>query len=977
MRTLTVLMTSLGIFLLPLCVSAVTDSGKPLGRISQPILLEDNGQARAFERYPLWVDFNSNYGCQSTAVWNLNSRTPHRVVTSGILLSPSLDDSNIEKVSRDFVQANSDLLGVGLADLSLQAAGFHGRMWYVIFDRYYQNLPVYNARVNFTYAANGNLVSFGSDAYPGISVDTAPNLSEQDAVGVVRASIDYDSEQAKVEMTQLLVLPLELEGSFSVHLAWKVVYLVPDAPARWFMFIDAHTGEVLMYWDGIAYDFTGNVNGDVQLEGAYSPFYNRPFKDLTVDSGFGSDETDANGDYLIAGGGTTTITAQILGPYLNVNNQMGADASFSNSSDGQLDINWTSISHPAERDAYYHAIDAHDYIKYVDPFFTGMDWQVGCNVNIDASCNAYWDGSSINFYREGGGCGNTGQMLEVVHHEYGHGITQFFYAPIDLPYEYETGGLNEGWSDFIANCMTDQPLMGRGWSGPGTYLRSSDNSAQYPGTECGGEPHCMGDIIVGALWDMRVNLVNSLGPRAKTYVDSLWHHSRYAKPMTYLDYLWEILLYDDDDGNPLNGTPNYTDICDGFAQHNMDCPELALLAFTYPGGLPESVWPNGGTTVRVEVSAVTGNPQPNTGVLHYNSGSGYQTVPMTVVAPNVYDAVFPAVPCPNGVAYYFSAQTDQGQTATDPMHAPTTSYSTISAYEFIVTFQDSFETEQGWTVVNSPGLTDGAWTRGVPAGGGERGDPPTDYDGSGQCYLTDNVYGNSDVDDGSTYLISPTFDLTSTNAIIKYALWYTNNAGNDPNNDVFRTWASSNNGSTWVIAETVGPVTHAVWNEHSFIVGNHVTPTSQVKIRFEASDLAAGSVVEAGVDAFSVTVIDCQAPGFAYLSGDVNMYVGSWPPEVIGSDVTYFVNFLRAAPTSQQCLLGGFWASADANGDCEVLGSDVTRLVNYFRGTIGVSFCPDFEPLWPTPGDLPVEPPSGWPNCETIQTVKASTDAVR
>ena len=105
-------------------------------------------------------------------------------------------------------------------------------------------------------------------------------------------------------------------------------------------------------------------------------------------------------------------------------------------------------------------------------------------------------------------------------------------------------------------------------------------------------------------------------------------------------------------------------------------------------------------------------------------------------------------------------------------------------------------------------------------------------------------------------------------------------------------------------------------------------------------------------------------PRYAYLLGDVNMYNATWPPAVIGSDVTYLVNYFRGLSTSHPCLLDSFWGSADVNGDCHVIGSDVTRLVGYFRGQGELQACPDHLPLWETPQGVPQEAPPVWPGCE-------------
>lgn len=353
------------------------------------------------------------------------------------------------------------------------------------------------------------------------------------------------------------------------------------------------------------------------------------------------------------------------------------------------------------------------------------------------------------------------------------------------------------------------------------------------------------------------------------------------------------------------------------------------LSFSYPDGYPTYVRPAGGTRMRVQVSGIgDAVPEAGTGVLHYNiAGGGWLSTPMTVVADNVYDAVFPAATCGQSVAYYISAQEAGGQTFTNPADAPSTTYTATAAYGQATVFTDDMEIDRGWTVGDTgDSATTGLWTRNVPqATEAQPGEDHTPPPGT-TCWVTDyragSGQGDYDVDGGKTTVKSPTFDLSANpEAKISYWRWYSNATGADPGADTFRVDISNDGGSSWVNAETVGPTgpgTAGGWYYHEFRVANIVAPTSQTRLRFIAEDAASGSIIEAAIDDFAITELVCENPcppadGDLDDSGATN-----------GADIQLFINALLGIPTQADICNGdfsndGYLDAADLPGMVEAL----------------------------------------------------------
>ena len=282
-----------------------------------------------------------------------------------------------------------------------------------------------------------------------------------------------------------------------------------------------------------------------------------------------------------------------------------------------------------------------------------------------------------------------------------------------------------------------------------------------------------------------------------------------------------------------------------------------------PDGVPKDVLPGVTETVNVQIEEIADDYVQGSGKLHFrNNGGSFSTIDLNPISGDIFEASIPAALCGETPEFYFSAEGENTGVIYNPYNAPDTVYSMLVG-KLTPVFVDDFESDYGWAVENDPYITTGQWERGNPVGGGDRGDPSKDFDKSGKCFLTDNRDGDSDIDGGITWLISPTFDLSQgSDAFIEYAIWYTNNYGNDPNNDLFKIYISNDNGQDWVLIDIIGPNTPVPtgWHEYNFMVSHYVSPTNFMKVKFEASDLNEGSVVEAGIDAFSASSFECVNP---------------------------------------------------------------------------------------------------------------------
>ena len=492
--------------------------------------------------------------------------------------------ATIRTMTDAFIRQNRDLIGPPSGRLVLDPDTTGpvegGRLIQVHYRWMLGDAPVEGAGV-FVAINSGNVIQFGAPLVGSTDLDPTPSVTREEATSRVLA---YSGDLEAVEIEGEPELRVQPEGAsgnrLSYRLVWVVRYRSPGGIETWEGRVDAHTGQVVAFRDVNAY---GRVVGGIYPRTVIDPETKVPFPFARVDSPTVS--TDLGGFFGYSGG---LVQSGLNGTYFNTDCQTCSTPTqpivFTQTGIGSLDFGsggtdaaGNGASTKADRNTFFHLNQIRRVCKRWLPNLAWLNTVVGARVNIQSTCNAYWDGLTVNFYRSGGGCNNTGEISDVVQHEWGHGIDQNTRGG--------DGATGEATADIAALHLSHDAHVGPYFTVGGGSVRDLDKNRRGLITRLnvaafcpagsgplGREVHCEGEIYGQTHWDLVQALIAKHGhytgwrTAERIFFTSLPSAGSYLATGAFPIYN-AYLAADDDDGNLANGTPNGAEIYQAFAGH--------------------------------------------------------------------------------------------------------------------------------------------------------------------------------------------------------------------------------------------------------------------------------------------------------------------------------------------------------------------------------------------------------------------------
>ena len=450
-------------------------------------------------------------------------------------------DAELARAAGAFVQWQ--LAPFHADDVVFDGAVVDAELWSIALRQQYHGLPVIGGHLGLA-VKRGRVILAQGTLVPIRDLETAPQVELRHAIATVSAALPTPHAGDR-DTARLVVYPV----GATPHLAWEVSGWRGDSEAV--VYVDANDGELLDGYDATRYEYTGVATNNVDERTVGDSVIALPASHLRLRTARGATTlTDDNGAFELAGDGRLFVTANLMGRYINVQNLAGENATFIGvlRPETPYQLEWTETrSTPEERDVFRGATTTNRFVSTVYPDLPWLSQPVLAKVNHQRTCNAFWNGSSINFFVAGNGCNNSGRIFDVIAHEWGHGFDQ------NAPGGATDGGLGEFIGDLISFVQTKSPLLAPNFFTNGKAVRDLDD----PKFQCYDpdvrQVHAAGQLLGALIFDVMVDLEKAgvTGERLKRLM-----LRPIAIAQTRAEWYGAMLAVDDDDGDLTNGTPN-------------------------------------------------------------------------------------------------------------------------------------------------------------------------------------------------------------------------------------------------------------------------------------------------------------------------------------------------------------------------------------------------------------------------------------
>jgi len=581
---------------------------------------------------------------------------------SGAKLGRSVDKINsrvIADLMNIFMKENQMVFGIDVSQLGkVDATQVTDTLWQINIPQVVKGVPVRDAR--FLATINyGNIIMMGSENWGNVKVDTIPKINSTQALEIGfkyvggRASSDQMWKDPTLEI--LPAMPPNAQSGeaytgpvgegYSHYLVWTFGFVRPPELARWEVIVDAHSGELLAFVDKNQYvdkRIAGNVypltSTEICPSAEFCGIMQNDFPMPFTNTGLAAphDFTNSAGVFEYSSG---TVNTTLSGRFVRISDVCGAINQ--SSTTGDLLLGGANAQHDcavplgssagntaSARSAFYEINKIAEQARGWLPTNVWLNNQLTANVNINLTCNGFWNGATVNFYRAGGGCRNTGEIAGVFDHEWGHGMddndaagnlsnSSEGYADIAAIYRYQSSCIGYGFfatqnrgcgqtADLTGFNMNEDQVGGShcdtNCSGvrDADWARHANNTPDTPQNfscvsclagpgPCGRQVHCTAAPVRQAAWDLvsrdlpaapfnaNSNTAFMIGNKV-FYQGSgnvgAWHACgcpNNSDGCGAANGYMQWLAADDDNGNVNDGTPHMTAIFNAFNRHNIAC----------------------------------------------------------------------------------------------------------------------------------------------------------------------------------------------------------------------------------------------------------------------------------------------------------------------------------------------------------------------------------------------------------------------